>query len=79
MPGISLQADWDAERVRRAARLAEDAGQIRRLLSIAAIYDGMSRAAAARTGRRCATGYTDSTPGALRGWSTAWRPVRRRG
>src|SRR5512134_2494981 len=41
---------WDAERVRRAARLAEDAGQVRRLLAIAAIYDGMSRAAAARLG-----------------------------
>ena len=50
MPGISLRADWDAERVRRAARLATDAGQVRRLLSIAAIYDGMSRAAAARLG-----------------------------
>ena len=50
MAAISLRADWDAERVRRAARLAEDAGQVRRLLSIAAIYDGMSRAAAARLG-----------------------------
>jgi hypothetical protein len=48
MPGIGLRADWDAERVRRAARLATDAGQVRRLLSIAAIYDGMSRAEAAR-------------------------------
>src|SRR5512134_2419342 len=50
MAAISLRADWDAERVRRAARLAEDAGQVRRLLSIAAIYDGMSWAAAARLG-----------------------------
>ena len=50
MAAISLRADWNAERVRRAARLAEDAGQVRRLLSIAAIYDGMSRAAAARLG-----------------------------
>jgi transposase len=50
MAAISLRADWNAERVRRAARLAEDAGQVRRLLSIAAIYDGMSRAAAAQLG-----------------------------
>jgi transposase len=50
MPGISLRSDWDAERVRAAARLVEDTGQVRRLLSIAAIYEGMSRAAAARLG-----------------------------
>jgi transposase len=50
MPGISLRADWDAERVRRVARLAEDAAQVRRLLAIAAVYDGMSRAAASRLG-----------------------------
>ena len=50
MPGILVRSDWDAERVRRAARLAEDTAQVRRLLSIAAIYDGMSRAEAARLG-----------------------------
>jgi transposase len=48
MPGISLRTDWDA--VRRAARPVEDAGQVWRLLAIAAILDGMSRAAAARLG-----------------------------
>ena len=50
MPGISLRSDWDAVRVREAARLAQDAGQMRRLLAIAAVYEGMSRAAAARLG-----------------------------
>src|SRR5512134_1059640 len=50
MPAISVRSDWDAERVRAAARLAQDADQVRRLLAIAAIYDGMSRAAAARLG-----------------------------
>ena len=50
MPGISLRSDWDAVRVREAARLAQDAGQVRRLLAIAAVYEGMSRAAAARLG-----------------------------
>ena len=50
MPAISLRADWDAERVRDAARRAVDAGQARRLLAIAAVYDGMSRASAATLG-----------------------------
>lgn len=48
MPGISLRSDWDAERVRAAARWTQDAAQVRRLLAIAAIYDGMSRDVAAR-------------------------------
>ncbi len=50
MPAIPLRSDWDAVRVREAARLAEDAGRVRRLLAIAAVYDGMSRAAAATLG-----------------------------
>ena len=36
--------------MREAARAANDAGQARRLLAIAAVYDGMSRASAARLG-----------------------------
>ncbi len=50
MPAIPLRADWDAVGVRDAARLADDAGQARRLLAIAAVYDGMSRASAATLG-----------------------------
>src|SRR5512144_2266835 len=50
MPVIFLRSDWDAVRVREAARSAGDAGQVRRLLAIAAVYDGMSRAAAATLG-----------------------------
>ena len=50
MPAIFLRSDWDAVRVREAARSAGDAGQVRRLLAIAAGYDGMSRAAAATLG-----------------------------
>lgn len=50
MPAVSLRSDWDAVRVRDAARLAGDAGQVRRLLAIAAVYDGMSRASAATLG-----------------------------
>ena len=50
MPAVPLRSDWDAVRVRDAARSAEDAGQARRLLAVAAVYDGMSRAAAAALG-----------------------------
>lgn len=47
---IRLRADWDALRVRGAAREAEDADQVRRLLAIAAVYEGQERAAAAQIG-----------------------------
>jgi transposase len=50
MPAIPVRSDWDAVQVRAAARVAQDAAQVRRLLAIAAIYDGMSRAEAARLG-----------------------------
>jgi transposase len=47
---IALRTDYDAASVRRAARAARDAGQARRLLAIAAVYDGMSRGEAAEVG-----------------------------
>jgi transposase len=47
MPAIALREDYDADRVRTAAREAKDGAQVRRLLAIAAVYDGMSRAEAA--------------------------------
>jgi putative transposase len=47
---LELRADWDAKRVRAAAREAEDADQARRLLAIAAAYEGQDRAAAAKIG-----------------------------
>jgi transposase len=50
MPAISLRADWDAARVRAAARELEDADQVRRLLAIAAVYEGKKRGEAARVG-----------------------------
>ena len=40
----------DAGQVRAAARAAEDADQVRRLLVIAAVYEGTDRAAAAQLG-----------------------------
>ena len=47
---IPLRADFDAAGLRLAARRAKDAGQARRLLALASIYDGSSRTEAARIG-----------------------------
>ena len=47
---IPLRADCDASRLRHAARESKDAGQTRRLLALAAIYDGATRTEAARIG-----------------------------
>jgi len=47
---IPLRADFDASRLRAAARQTKDAAQARRLLALAAIYDGASRTDAARIG-----------------------------
>ena len=48
MASLPLRRDFDAAGVRRLAREAGDADQARRLLAIAAVYEGMSRAEAAR-------------------------------
>ena len=45
---LSLRSDFDGVRLRRLARQTRDADQARRLLSLASIYDGGSRADAAR-------------------------------
>ena len=50
MASIKLRADWDAGRTRRAAKAAGDSGQVRRLLAIGAVYEGLSREDAARLG-----------------------------
>ena len=47
---VALRPDWDAKRVRAAAREATDADQVRRLLAIAAAYEGQDRAACAKIG-----------------------------
>ena len=40
---IPLRLDFDATRLRSAARASKDAGQARRLLALAAIYAGDTR------------------------------------
>lgn len=47
---IPLRADFDADRVRAVAKRSKDGPQARRLLALAAIYDGARRAEAARIG-----------------------------
>ena len=48
--GITLRADYTAEHLRVLARRSRDAGQTRRLLALAVIYEGGSRGEAAKTG-----------------------------
>ena len=50
MPPIQLRDDYDAAALRRLAKRSGDNRQIRRLLALAAVYDGMSRADAAQIG-----------------------------
>jgi len=47
---ILLRGDFDASKVRVEARKSKDGPQARRLLALAAIYDGASRTEAARIG-----------------------------
>lgn len=47
---IALRSDFDATTLRRLARRTKDSAQARRLLALAVIYDGGSRAQAAETG-----------------------------
>ena len=50
MPAIQLREDYDAAELRRLAKRSRSNRQTRRLLALAAVYDGMSRAAAAQVG-----------------------------
>ena len=47
---ISLRTDFDAATLRRQARRSREAALARRLLALAAIYDGGTRSEAARLG-----------------------------
>ena len=48
--GIALRNDYCGSDLRRLARCSKDAGQTRRLLALAAIYEGMSRTDASQIG-----------------------------
>ena len=47
---VQLRDDYDAAGLRALAKRSDNPRQIRRLLALAAVYDGMSRADAARVG-----------------------------
>ena len=47
---VSLRGDFDASRLRGLAKKAKDGPQARRLLALAAIYDGSTRTEAAKIG-----------------------------
>ena len=49
-PGIVLRPDYEAAQLRALAKASRNAGQSRRLLALAEIYDGGSRTEAARVG-----------------------------
>jgi transposase len=47
---VRIRTDYSAEELRRLAKASKNVGQIRRLLSLAAVLEGMSREDAARVG-----------------------------
>ena len=47
---VQLRDDYDAAELRTLAKRSRDPRQIHRLLALAAVYDGMSRAEAAKVG-----------------------------
>jgi transposase len=47
---VRLRADYSAEQLRGLARRSKDVNQSRRLLSLAAVRDGMDRGGAAKIG-----------------------------
>ncbi len=47
---LALRTDYDSDALRNIARCSKNSSQIRRLLSIAAVYDGMNRTEAAGIG-----------------------------
>ncbi len=80
---LSLRTDYDSEHLRDIARCTKNSNQARRLLSLAAVYDGMNRTEAARIGgmdrqalRRWVLRFNaDGPDGLLERWSSG--PARR--
>jgi Helix-turn-helix domain len=49
-PAVQVRTDYSAAALRRLARISKDTQQSRRLLSLAAVLEGMNRNGAARIG-----------------------------
>ncbi len=80
---IALRDDYDSIQLRCLAKRSLDPRQVRRLLSLAAVYDGMSRTEAAKLGgmdrqslRDWAHRFNDEGPAGLANRSGAGRPRR---
>ena len=78
---IALRDDYDGGELRRLAKRSRDARQVRRLLALAAAYDGLSRADAAKVGgmdrqtlRDWAHRFNEDGPDGLRNRAGAGRP-----
>ncbi len=78
---IALRDDYDSQQLRSLARRSRDPRQVRRLLALAAVYDGMSRAEAAKVGgmdrqtlRDWAHRFNDEGPAGLKNRAGAGRP-----
>ena len=82
MTAVSLREDYSAAELRRLASATRNANQSRRLLSLAAVLDGMNRTEAARIGgmdrqtlRDWVHRFNDHGPeGLLDGWSKGPAP-----
>ena len=80
---IALRNDYDGNQLRALARGSRDPRQVRRLLALAAVYDGMSRSEAARVGgmdrqtlRDWAHRFNDEGPEGLKNRAGAGRRRR---
>jgi transposase len=78
---IALRDDYDSLELRRLAKASRDSRQVRRFLALAAVYDGMSRAEAAKVGgmdrqtlRDWAHRFNEEGPEGLKHRSGAGRP-----
>ena len=78
---IALRDDYDGGALRRLAKRSRDPRQVRRLLALAAAYDGMSRAEAAKVGgmdrqtlRDWALRFNEDGPEGLKNRAGAGRP-----
>ena len=79
---VAVRTDYSASELRRLARLSKDARQSSRLLSLAAVLDGMNRSDAARIGgmnrqtlRDWVHRFNEAGPeGLLDNWSSGPQP-----
>jgi transposase len=78
---IVLRTDYDSDQLRVLAKTCKDPRQVRRLLALAAVYDGMNRRDAARVGgmdrqtlRDWAHRFNEEGPAGLKNRAGAGRP-----